>query len=199
MEGGKSGVVWASLQQHVQCWPRVAIKRRLTDAASEKASKVLSSTQLLLAQLVSGSNPSNPLEVAKQYRHELVPREHAANIASATPRPHQRPLPPPTAPPTSTPHLCIKRLTSHADTMARLCQKRDDDAEGARRLAEGSIVGRRKKESEGQKVIEARLRDDSGQVIDSSLSEGVVGLKCVLPPNTKHRIVFFVPMRQWEG
>jgi hypothetical protein len=87
LEGGKSGLVWASLQQHVQCWPRVAIKRRVTDASSEKTSKGLSSTQLLLAQLVSGSNLSNPLEVAKQFRHELVPRQHAANIASASPHP----------------------------------------------------------------------------------------------------------------
>ena len=73
----------------------------------------------------------------------------------------------------------------------RLCHNRDDDAEGARRLAEGSIVGRRKKDIEGQKVIEARLRDDSGQVIDGSVSEGVVGLKYVVPPKPNmHPFVF---------
>jgi hypothetical protein len=144
IEGGKSGVVWAALQQHIQAWPRVVIKRRIAHATSDKGSKGLSSTQLLLAQLVSGGSAANPLEVAKTFRHELVPRERAANLARV---------------------------------MMRLCQKRDDDAEEAQK-ADGSIVGRRKKDNDGHKVIQARLRDEAGHVIDSGLSEGVAGLKC---------------------
>ena len=153
IEGGKSGVVWAALQQHIQAWPRVVIKRRIAHATSDKGSKGLSSTQLLLAQLVSGGSATNPLEVAKTFRHELVPRERAANLASV---------------------------------MMRLCQKRDDDAEEAQK-ADGSIVGRRKKDNDGHKVIQARLRDEAGHVIDSGLSEGVAGLKCAEFHQSFHR------------
>jgi hypothetical protein len=144
IDGGKSGIVWTAVLQHMRSWPRVAVKRRI---ASDKGSKELSSTQLLLAQLVSSGSASNPLEVAKTFRQELAAKEHAANIANI---------------------------------MMRLCQQRNEEEEKALRLAEGSIAGRRKKDEEGQKVIQARLRSESGLVIDGSLAEGVAGLKCVV-------------------
>ncbi len=101
---------------------------------------------MLLAQLVSGCSASNPLEVAKTFRHEFVANDFAAKIAN---------------------------------TMMRLCQKRDNDAEEALRIAEGSIVGRRKKDDDGQKVFQARLRSEAGDVIDGSVAEGVAGFQCV--------------------
>ncbi len=44
---------------------------------------------------------------------------------------------------------------------------------------------------DGQKVIQARQRDDSGQVIDYSVCEGVAGFKCA--PRPTSRAVVSVP------
>ncbi len=55
---------------------------------------------------------------------------------------------------------------------------RDDGMEAARRAAEAAKgVKRKSVVVEGQRVIQARLRDDSGGLIDRSLAEGVEGLK----------------------
>jgi hypothetical protein len=55
IDGGKSGTVWAAVQQHMRPWPRVAVKRRLTDAASIKGAKELSSTQVSVSVSVIAS------------------------------------------------------------------------------------------------------------------------------------------------
>jgi hypothetical protein len=138
-------VLWAAVHEQIQTWPRVAVKRRIADSGPESGSKALSSTQLLLAQLVSGGSASNPLEVAKSMSHELMPKERAVNIAAV---------------------------------LARICQKREEEAEAARSV-EGSINSRRVKDADGLRVIQARLRDDAGQVIDHSVGDGVAELKCV--------------------
>jgi hypothetical protein len=145
VDADSCSVLWAAVQEQIQTWPRVAVKRRIADSGSESGSKALSSTQLLLAQLVSGGGASNPLEVAKSMSHELMPKDRAVNIAAV---------------------------------LARICQKREDEAEAARSV-EGSINSRRVKDADGLRVIQARLRDDAGQVIDHSVGDGVAELKCV--------------------
>lgn len=145
IDGSSSDATWAALQKQIESWPRAVLKRRIADAAPEKGAQGLSSTQLLLAQLVSGCSTSNSLEVAKTLRHELVPIAHAAKVA---------------------------------DAMMRLRQKLSFDEEEARKLTESSAAGGRKKSAtDGQKVIQARMRDDSGEVIDYRVCEGVTGFK----------------------
>ena len=148
VDADSCSVLWASVQEQIQTWPRVVVKRRMADAGSESGPKALSSTQLLLAQLVSGGSASNPLEVAKSMSHELIPKERAMNIAAV---------------------------------LTRICQKREAEVDAARSV-EGSINSRRAKDADGHRVIQARLRDDAGQVIDHSVGDGVAELKCAPSP-----------------
>jgi hypothetical protein len=77
IDGSSSCAVWAAAYQQLQTWPRVAIKRRIADAAAEKGGKELSSTQLLLAQLISGGTTVTPLQVANSSRLEMASNAQA--------------------------------------------------------------------------------------------------------------------------
>lgn len=174
IDGSSSDGVWAAVQKQIESWPRIALKQRIADAAPEKGAKGLSSTQLLLAQLVSGGVASNPLEVAKTIRHELVPNARAVAVAEAA---------------------------------MRSSQRRTADDDEVRRAADSSAALTRKKSiSDGQRVIQVRERDDSGQVIDYSICAGVAGFKCVAPavhpcappPRSKLCRTDIGPQNQWS-
>jgi hypothetical protein len=82
IDDSSSDAVWAAVQQQIETWPRVVLKRRIADAAPDKGAKALSSTQLLLAQLVSaGTSAANALEVAKTTQHEMVANAQAVRVA----------------------------------------------------------------------------------------------------------------------
>ncbi len=81
IDGSSSCAVWAAVYQQLQTWPRVAIKRRIADAAEEKGAKELSSTQLLLAQLISGGITVSPLQVANSSRLEMASNAQACSCS----------------------------------------------------------------------------------------------------------------------